>query len=291
MVLDLVAVAARDLALDLLDPLVEELDDLTGVEAHHMVVMVAVRQLEYRGAPFEVVTGHEARALELREHAIHGREAQLLTGVEQQAVDRLRRQVAFLALLQDLQDLEARRSHLQSGFTKILPPFHCLLPCVKWGMIRGSIMAHTRRALHLSSRALPRVGAAWRAPVAVLCAALVAVAASGCAFRMSVQQGNVVDVADLEQVREGMTRSQVQFLLGTPLISDPFHADRWDYTYFFRQGRRRDVTRYWVTVFFEDDRVVRIETRVPPRGMVVDPAEELDPREVMEATEVAASDD
>jgi len=125
----------------------------------------------------------------------------------------------------------------------------------------------------------------------VLCAALVAVAASGCAFRMSVQQGNVVDVADLEQVREGMTRSQVQFLLGTPLISDPFHADRWDYTYFFRQGRRRDVTRYWVTVFFEDDRVVRIETRVPPRGMVVDPAEELDPREVMEATEVAASDD
>src|SRR5690606_33522117 len=107
---------------------------------------------------------------------------------------------------------------------------------------------------------------------------------------MSVQQGNVVDVADLEQVREGMTRSQVQFLLGTPLISDPFHADRWDYTYFFRQGRKRDVTRYWVTIYFEDDRVVRIETRIPPRGVLSEPAEELDPEDVMEATEVAASE-
>jgi len=116
-----------------------------------------------------------------------------------------------------------------------------------------------------------------RAVLAALCAALVVISAGGCAFRMDVQQGNIVELDDLNQVREGMTRSQVQFLLGSPLISDPFHADRWDYTYFYRQGRRRDVSRHWVTIHFEDDRVVRIETRIPPPGS--------------QDTEVAANDD
>jgi len=102
--------------------------------------------------------------------------------------------------------------------------------------------------------------------LAALCAVLLVASAGGCAFRMSVQQGNIVELEDLNQVREGMTRSQVQFLLGTPLISDPFHADRWDYTYFYRQGRRRQVSRHWVTIYFEDDRVARIETRIPPPG-------------------------
>lgn len=129
-----------------------------------------------------------------------------------------------------------------------------------------------------------------RAALAVLCAAFVAVAASGCAFRMSVQQGNMLDLDNLDQVREGMTRSQVQFLLGTPLIADPFHADRWDYTYFFREGRRRDITRYWVTIHFENDRVARIETKIAPRNVPTEPVEPADPdpiEAIEDTTEVA----
>ncbi|HEX6995394.1 MAG TPA: outer membrane protein assembly factor BamE [Gammaproteobacteria bacterium] len=126
----------------------------------------------------------------------------------------------------------------------------------------------------------------------MLCAAVVAAAASGCAFRMSVQQGNMIEMEDLEQVREGMTRSQVQFLLGTPLISDPFHAERWDYTYFFRQGRKRQVSRYWVTIYFEDDRVARIETHIPPRDTTPVPVPEPDPDpQPVEQTEVASNGD
>ncbi|HEX7079564.1 MAG TPA: outer membrane protein assembly factor BamE [Gammaproteobacteria bacterium] len=99
---------------------------------------------------------------------------------------------------------------------------------------------------------------------AAACVASLAVALSGCVYRINIQQGNVVEQEALEQVEVGMTRSQVQFLLGTPLISDPFHSNRWDYTYYFKAGRRADVERRWVSVYFEDDRVARIERRIAP---------------------------
>ncbi|MGH8757269.1 MAG: outer membrane protein assembly factor BamE, partial [Burkholderiales bacterium] len=53
--------------------------------------------------------------------------------------------------------------------------------------------------------------------------------------KMDVQQGNVVTEDMLGKVKSGMTKSQVRFALGTPLISDPFHAERWDYVYRFRK--------------------------------------------------------
>lgn len=56
-----------------------------------------------------------------------------------------------------------------------------------------------------------------------------------------------------------MTRSQVQFLLGTPMVADSFHRDRWDYAYYFRQGRSKDVQQRWLVVYFDGDLVERIE--------------------------------
>lgn len=79
---------------------------------------------------------------------------------------------------------------------------------------------------------------------------------------MDIQQGNVLEESSIEQVEVGMTRSQVQFLLGTPMIADAFRRDRWDYPYYFRQGRQRNVEQRWVVVHFEGDRVVRIERRI-----------------------------
>ena len=82
---------------------------------------------------------------------------------------------------------------------------------------------------------------------------------SACVYRIDIQQGNLLEEDVIEQVELGMTRSQVQFLLGTPMIADSFHQDRWDYTYYFRRGRSRDVDQRWLIVFFEDDAVVRID--------------------------------
>ena len=86
---------------------------------------------------------------------------------------------------------------------------------------------------------------------------------AGCVYRMDVQQGNLLDVEQVEQVEVGMTRSQVRFLLGTPMVIDSFDADRWDYIYSLRRGHERQVTRRHLVVWFDGDKVTRIEEPIP----------------------------
>ena len=81
---------------------------------------------------------------------------------------------------------------------------------------------------------------------------------SGCVYRLNIAQGNVVKEEDLAQVEVGMTRSQVRFLLGTPMIADPFHQSRWDYVYYIKIGRRDAAAKRWVSVFFEDEVVSEV---------------------------------
>lgn len=86
-----------------------------------------------------------------------------------------------------------------------------------------------------------------------------AVLLAGCVYRIDVQQGNLLDEEVVEQVEVGMTRSQVQFLLGTPMVEDTFHDQRWDYPYYFVRGREDEVRSRWLVVYFDGDRVARVE--------------------------------
>ncbi len=88
---------------------------------------------------------------------------------------------------------------------------------------------------------------------------LTAFALTACVYRAAISQGNLIKQEDLDQVEIGMTRSQVRFLLGTPLIDDPFHADRWDYVYYLKIGRNDAGFKRWVSVFFTDDVVSDIQ--------------------------------
>ena len=81
---------------------------------------------------------------------------------------------------------------------------------------------------------------------------------AGCVYRAPISQGNLVKEEDLAQLEVGMTKNQVRFLLGTPMIDDPFHKERWDYVYYLKIGRREAVAERWVSVFFEDDIVSEI---------------------------------
>jgi outer membrane protein assembly factor BamE len=94
-------------------------------------------------------------------------------------------------------------------------------------------------------------------------ALLLALLLVGCVYRMDIQQGNLLDVEQVEQVEVGMTRSQVRFLLGTPMVIDSFDADRWDYVYSLRRGYSRDITRRHLVVWFDGDTVARIEEPSP----------------------------
>jgi outer membrane protein assembly factor BamE len=92
----------------------------------------------------------------------------------------------------------------------------------------------------------------------------------GCVYRMAVQQGNYLDARQVIQVKEGMTRAQIRFLLGTPMLPDAFNRDRWDYLYTLNMGDGSAVTRQRLTVYFEGDKVSRLENVGAPTELPVE---------------------
>lgn len=81
---------------------------------------------------------------------------------------------------------------------------------------------------------------------------------NACVYQPPLSQGNLLVDEDIEQIETGMTRGQVRFLLGTPMVSDPFHDERWDYVYYLRVGREEATFKRWVSVYFEEDKVLRV---------------------------------
>lgn len=127
--------------------------------------------------------------------------------------------------------------------------------------------------MHRVSRRFQRPSCAW------FCLVLVA-SVAGCKswsiedipgvtpYRIEIQQGNFVSQDMLSKLKKGMSRDQVRFVLGTPLLADMFHSDRWDYV-FYREfpNKRREERR--VSVFFENDRLARVAGDVVPESEAV----------------------
>lgn len=122
---------------------------------------------------------------------------------------------------------------------------------------------------------------ALRLVPAVVAAALLA---AGCAqrdpnrsgllqpYRTDLPQGNYLTQQNLAQVREGMTRDQVRFVLGTPLLQHVFHPDRWDYVFRYQFPSGRAELRR-ATILFRDDRVASIVAEaLPEKEDPADPA-------------------
>ena len=94
-------------------------------------------------------------------------------------------------------------------------------------------------------------------------------------YKIDIQQGNHVQPEALAKIKPGMTKSQVRFALGTPLVIDPFHANRWDYIYRLQQ-RGKLVEEHKVALFFDGDVLKKIDTDMvippPPAETQVTPA-------------------
>jgi len=84
-------------------------------------------------------------------------------------------------------------------------------------------------------------------------------------YKPEIQQGNYVSQEMIAQVKPGMTREQVRFVLGTPLLTDIFHADRWDYVY-WREATDGKREQRKITLFFDQGKLARME------GDVISPA-------------------
>lgn len=83
------------------------------------------------------------------------------------------------------------------------------------------------------------------------------------AYRIDIQQGNVVTQDMVAKLQPGMTRSQVRFVLGTPMVTDIFHADRWDYVYRLEKGGKM-VEQRRIVAIFSGDKLLRVEGDVVP---------------------------
>lgn len=89
-------------------------------------------------------------------------------------------------------------------------------------------------------------------------------------YRPDVPQGNIITKEMVEQLRPGMSREQVRFLLGTPLVTSVFHQDRWDYVYHLKRGKGTEVQTRKMAVWFKDGRLDRFTADDMPAETLAD---------------------
>lgn len=93
---------------------------------------------------------------------------------------------------------------------------------------------------------------------ALLCLAA-SLAFAGCVFKPEIRQGNFLSDDLIAQVKPGMTQGQVEFLLGRPMLKDPFHADRWDYIRYLNPNDGSPIQERHLVVYFKDGKLDRTE--------------------------------
>jgi len=100
-------------------------------------------------------------------------------------------------------------------------------------------------------------------------------------FKIDVRQGNYVTQDMVAKLRPGQTKEQVRFILGSPLLVDVFHTDRWDYVYYMKHGSNGLVEQRNLTVFFQDGLLVRVAGDVVARS-TDEPVEMTPPQRVID---------
>ncbi|MGH8737630.1 MAG: outer membrane protein assembly factor BamE [Burkholderiales bacterium] len=111
----------------------------------------------------------------------------------------------------------------------------------------------------------------WLPFRALIAAAVLALAGCGSvtnwldAYTIDIQQGNYVSQDMVSQLKRGMSQDQVRFVLGTPLLTDIFHSDRWDYVYYHKIPGGKTEQRK-LAVFFKEGRLARLEGDVVGAG-------------------------
>lgn len=103
-------------------------------------------------------------------------------------------------------------------------------------------------------------------------APLLVLSLAGCAsfefpwvYKLNIDQGNIITQEMVNKLQPGMSRSQVQFVMGSPLLADPFHEDRWDYIYTLLDSKGKR-TEQKLTVFFADDKLSGLDGNVVPQA-------------------------
>ena len=132
----------------------------------------------------------------------------------------------------------------------------------------------------------------------LLLATAIALLLGGCAYegssklpgvyRIDIQQGNVVDQEMLDQLKPGMDMNQVRYIMGTPVLTEPFHQNRWDYIYSYSEGGKRREQRHVMLFFDGNDKLESIGGDVVPGER---PTDDTSLKEPSRTVEVPLKDD
>lgn len=132
-----------------------------------------------------------------------------------------------------------------------------------------------------------------RLPIVLTVSALAAlVLASGCGMKMpklglpkvhkiTIQQGNIVTQEMVDQLKPGMTRNQILFIMGDPVMKNPFNQDRWDYIYFLKVPGFPEEQRK-MSLYFEDDRLASFSGNFTPSDVEEPPPPPVAPEHIIE---------
>ncbi len=242
-----IAILFGNIALPLLDSLINKLVHPAALYAEYVVVMTPLIQLEYRMPALEVMPEHQSGRLKLGQYPIDRGKPDILAGLQQRLVDILGTEVARLGMLQNIEDFDPRQSGLEARFFQFLiHHFFIVL------FAAPVTMRYHACITYMLGNPMRRI----------LISLIIPFVVAACAHKIDIQQGNVITEEQLSLLQPGMTGNQVRQLMGTPLLTDPFHPDRWDYYYSMKSGTEK-LMRYRATLFFSNDRLLRIE-RVGP---------------------------
>jgi outer membrane protein assembly factor BamE len=247
---------------------------VAAVQAHDVVVVCAFVQFKHGLASLEVVALEQAGLLKLGEHAVDRGQTNVDLFGQQDLEHILGAHVALVGLLKDFQDFQARRGGLQAAAFQV-----------------GGFMGAMGKAMgHVKHSAVMLVGGCckltWGEPrwvsgrsgiaaiigfyvvqhtghapepmmlnsIRFTASAALAIAALGaCAlYKPEIRQGNVVTQEQIAQLRKGLTRNQVQAVMGAPLLTSNFHDGRWDYVYRVSRGNDLLEQRKYVLRFKGD---------------------------------------
>ena len=95
--------------------------------------------------------------------------------------------------------------------------------------------------------------------IAVVIACSVSLSACIKPYQPDIQQGNIINNSDLREIRYGMSKAEVLFILGTPMVIDPFNEQRWDYFYSKRNQRKSQTAKRLITALFDGDKLVKLQ--------------------------------
>lgn len=285
-----IAVFVGNLVLEPFNLLVLELDHFAGLGTNHVIVMLALIDLEHRVTAIEVMPHDQTGALELGQHAVDRRQPHFLADIDQRLVDILGAHMLLVGILKNLQDTYTRQRRLESGFFEIL----CFHKSLLYSWLRnaepvmrprnperpaaeanytqsepenpGAVIYNWRPtgrppAPTFTHYRAVRIMHAFKRLFAGALTTATLLGLAGCSdynwrmpgvYRIPVQQGVVLEQSMINRLQPGMDKDEVRFIMGSPVITDPFHNNRWDYVYTFQGGNDQVREQRQVTLHFNE---------------------------------------